>query len=145
MASLIGNADIIEGPEAVRPLHFLVSAAIDRFNELLPLAKEAISGVAVHVGEELERRARLEEVLSGMNAEDAVLVRNYFAKACGEQRLSVERLMVGHSLLFEGRKRNTLDQRLKRKLHALRKGEEGSRQRKPCLMDVLQNQMEGQP
>ena len=119
VAKLIANADVLEDREPIRPLHVLVAASLNRLQEHFDDACRAVSLVSETIRSEHELRARLEDALKGMDRRDAVLIRNYFGSVWGEQRLSIEKLILRHPLLFDGIKRNTLDQRINRQLKIL--------------------------
>lgn len=124
-----------EGPE-VRPLHVLVSSALVRLGARSEDAREAFANVSADVVMENKRRAKLDEVLSQMDSRDALLVRNYFAKALGEQRLSVERLMLLNPVAFDGSNRDALDQRRLRGVASLEEGNPRQR-KKPAFIDLV--------
>lgn len=135
---LVENDDVLHGPEPIRPLHVLVAAGLDRLNKWATQARTELSWVADHVRHELERRARLEEALVDVSGEDALLIKNYFGPAWGEQRLSIERLASYHPLVLGGKKRNTLDQRLKRRLASLSSDARSlPRKKNPTMIDLF--------
>ncbi len=132
---LIENADVLDGSNGCRPLHLLVASTLARLNQDAENAMEAIAVSTSELRDEYNRRAQLEALLRGMDARDAVLIRNYFAPVHGEQRLEVDRLMKQHPLLFRNQPRNTVDQRLRRRLKKLPSS--APMRTRPALIDLL--------
>lgn len=131
---LLRHPKLLAGPTPMRPLHLLV---VGSFGQLVEMARTALRGVSAHVETTLTARAELEAALAEANAADAVLIRNAFAPAWGEQRLSVERLSSDHPLVLGDAPRDRLDQRLRRRMMALESKRTLPPRRRPALIDIL--------
>jgi hypothetical protein len=137
--TLIANADVLAEPNPVRPLDLLVAAALEGLRVHVDQAREAVRCLTVETHEELARRARLEALLNGLDAEQAILIRNSLAPRIGEQRLSVERLIAAHPMLFDGQPRNAIDQRLCRLRTSILDRGEPPTPRGVRLIDVIRD------
>lgn len=121
-------------PDDVRPFHLIVSAAVHALYEHAEQLRAGLASLQQDFIIEARRRASIEEILSEMDAKDALLIRNELAPDLDEQRLTVEHLQERHMLVLGHVSRNALDQRVKR---ARIKGREGLRRRRVALLDLL--------
>lgn len=130
-------------PEGTRPFHVIVSAAAQSLGEHAAAFRAALVGVQQELVEGLQMRAKVEELLTEMDVRDALLFRNQFAPAFGEQRLSVELLQERHWHVLAELSRDALDQRAKRARDKARQMAqdtgESPKRRRIALLDLLRD------
>ncbi len=119
------------------PWDVLMSAAFVTLTEHADGLQEEVRRLGSELRRELELRQRLLEKLDELPAAEALLLRNCFAEALGEERLTIEQLQVLHPSVLGSIKRNTLDQRLKRLLARGDDALEPRRRKEPALLDLL--------
>lgn len=139
MRAFTAHPEWLDEPEPVRPVQLLAAGCLMRlageYGHLVP----AVASFSEELRGWYERRAQLDALLRDMDSRDGLLIRNFFAPHFEEQRLTVERLISEHSIVYEGAKRNTLDKRLSRMCREIsRCGANGLPVRKaPALIDIL--------
>lgn len=124
--------------DGIRPFHVIVAAALAALDDHGQDLRQAMLLVHNDYREQVERQARLDQLLSELDAADAVLIRNDLAKGLGEPHLSVELLQKRHPLVLGDRDRNTLDQRTSRTRKKLLKGGvQAARRKTSALLDII--------
>lgn len=124
--------------DGIRPIDVIVAAALSALDEYSQQQRQAMLLVQNDYREQIERQSRFDQLLSELDAGDAVLVRNDLAKELGERRLSVELLQSRHPLVLGDWDRNTLDKRLSRTRKKLLKGGVSAvRRKQDALLDIF--------
>jgi hypothetical protein len=97
-----------------RSFRVLLAAAMIELTRHAELLRAAVwrSQDATVAG--MAEKAAIEERLRALDPVDAVLVRNELARYLGEERVTVDQLVVLHPVLLGGMKRDALDQRISR-------------------------------
>ena len=114
----------------VKSAHLSFSNHVHR--HVLPWFR-SLRGAYVEV---MQSRGRFEKLLSNLDAEHELLLRNSVAADFDEPEYTVEQLSRRHQLVLGGKKRNTLDQRLKRLRERLEVGRP-PRPQGTTLQDIL--------
>lgn len=136
-------AEEFELPEGCRPFRVMVVAALHRLEAGASELRRALCTVSEETKAELDFRVKVDAWFDRMAPPDALLVRNSFAEALGEPRLSVERLQERYPHILGDATRGTLDQRLSRARRRLvERGPQALLRTRPAMLDLLDEMLE---
>jgi hypothetical protein len=109
---LVGRGAAVAAEE--RSFRVLLAAAMIELTRHAELLREAVARSQDETVASLAEKSAIESRLRELDPVDAVLVRNELARYLGEERVTLEELMVLHPVLLGGHKRDALDQRISR-------------------------------
>lgn len=128
----------VPSPDGIRSFEVMVAGAFVAMDEHAQELKQAMALVQKEYREEVERKARLDQLVGEFDAADAVLIKNALAPRLGEQQLSIELLQKRHPYVLGVGSRNALDQRISRTKKKLSQGGVPAVRRKaPALIDII--------